>query len=134
MRCRWLFINANPQVLPIHTNSTHTVAPYAVRTVNGCNFPWGTGWRRREHRRRKCREDSSCASEGKGMTPNVRPDREIQHTSDAQPRYPLSSLYSASDISECCLHFRALSFPNFRDNYQKDFDFQIYYTRAHTRN
>lgn len=62
------------------------------------------------------REDWLCVSLGRqGMIPNVRPDREIQHTSDAQPRYP--TLFCIS----CWRHFRMLFplpcfivFPNFR--------------------
>ena len=38
---RWLFINSNPQLLPIHTNSVHT-APRPVPCINGCSSPQGT--------------------------------------------------------------------------------------------
>jgi len=62
-----------------------------------------------------------------GMTPNVRPDREIQHTSHAPPRYPLPVLYSTDDnvlrVLSPLPYF--ISFPNLRTNYRKDFNFQI---------
>jgi hypothetical protein len=57
-----------------------------------------------------------------GMATNIRPDREIQHASDAPSRY---STYSSGDnVSGWCLHFRALSPPDLPANYRKDFDFR----------
>lgn len=62
-----------------------------------------------------------------GMTPNVRPDREIQHTSRAPPRYPLPALYSTDDnvlqVLSPLLCF--ISLPNLRTNYQKNFYFKV---------
>lgn len=95
----WLFINANPRVpSPIHTNSMHarSLHQHRPRTVNGYDsIPSGTGGSveamEEGHRRRKCREEDVdwCESLGeRRMTPNVRPDREIRHTSDAPLRYP----------------------------------------------
>jgi len=43
------------------------------------------------------RRAASVSIGKQGMTPNVRPDREIQHTSSAPPRYPLPALYSTDD-------------------------------------
>lgn len=62
-----------------------------------------------------------------GMTPNVRPDREIQHTSHAPPRYSLPALYSTDDNVLRVLSPLPcfISFPNLRTNYRKDFNFQI---------
>lgn len=62
-----------------------------------------------------------------GMTPNVRPDREIQHTSHAPPRYPLPVLYSTDDNVLRVLSPLScfISFPNLRTNYWTDFNFQI---------
>lgn len=83
---------------PIHTNSMHarSLHQHRPRTVNGYDsIPSGTGGSveamEEGHRRRKCREEDVdwCESLGeRRMTPNVRPDREIRHTSDAPLRYP----------------------------------------------
>lgn len=95
--------------------------------------PRGTG----EKARRRQGEDIGEGNAGwrvatgaslgeRGMTANVRPDREIRHTSDAPPRYPpLVRVPTGDNVSGCCLHFRALSSPDLRANYRKDFDLLI---------
>lgn len=75
---------------------THVRCTSTARTVNGYDsIPSRTGGSveamEEGHRRRKCREEDVdwCESLGeRRMTPNVRPDREIRHTSDAPLRYP----------------------------------------------
>lgn len=72
-------------------------------------------------------ERAASVSIGKqGLTPNVRPDREIQHTSHTPPRYLLPALYSTDDnvlrVLSPLLCF--ISFPNSRANYREDFNFQ----------
>lgn len=89
----WLFINANPRVPPIHTNSAraHVRCTRAVRTLNGCDSipSGGSAGAGDGEDIDEGNAGRRVASLGKrGMTPNVRPDREIRHTSDAPLRYP----------------------------------------------
>lgn len=79
---RWLFINSNPQVLPIHTNSVHTAlrpVPVLMDAVplRGPEQPLEEPTRKRERYERGWLR----VQRKQGMIRNIRPDREIQHTS-----------------------------------------------------
>lgn len=101
MACGWLFVNANPQSSP-HSYKFHAhhciILPVRLMDAvslggleKGGDESIGEG--------KAVGRAASVSIEKQGMTPNVRPDREIQHTSHAPPRYPLPALYSTVTIT-----------------------------------
>lgn len=82
---RWLFINSNPQVLPIHTNSARA-APRPVRTLMDAAPLRGSAPVQEPGGKGNTRTWLVPILGRQGMIRNVRPDREIQHTSNGPPR------------------------------------------------